>query len=671
MEFRSIESIKSTIIGARGTRPIKLSDVSHIEPHLSPKIKSLDIWFDKKKVSMSNIKKVITKSFPETDVNASKLSLWYHYLKKPVLIFIFLLATQLSIFFIAFKNPKALIPAITFDILFTVHYFFWIVFFRNEVTVIDITSYFLSFIIGTMFLLILIGRIKTYFLPSSLKTFIQRNLAQASLFSMAEYFPTFIMLFVMSFLFSIPFLLSDINIPSQVIIKQYVFFGGPVLLVILAIIPLLTKLDWVTKSQTFSSQTNDRMSKYLSMHFIWILLLFFIVTTVLWYYMPYGLKFTNENEAKKRAGIEKKFDFYKNLDIYRGYEKSLYYQDTELTKPKKPGYHYSEKNMLKSDWMMAWNVTPNGLSQLPKHDISIFQNGLSSIQQKKQWGSWKFGLDSIPLGYTPLDLKYDVFSQLLVGAKEKGAAPLRLGLILEPKISLYSSQIFRSQLTRVNELSPLPKLSGGNFLYKNKSHLKPSPKTKKWLDQHKVFLKNKWIVVVFTFILLSLYLNSFFRGGALTIFAFAASGGVSMIKSIFSSPYHLDSLWLSWMPMWIVLSVILLLGRMVDVERLRGSDRDVVLKDMERNFSYFVKCIIPFCGISFLILGVMDYLPWSLRSYFYHEALLVGILTLLLGYLSFYYLFRLYYISGDEFIEKLTFRLFGWFIKLRYKYLKS
>lgn len=671
MEFENIERVRAVLIGARGNRPLKLADVATISPRLTPKIKFLDIWFDKTKISQGNLKKHIEKSFPGVTVRFTKLALWFHYLKKPVITFFILLAIQLLTFYLTFKKSQALIPAVVFDVLFTIHYFFWIVFFRSEVTLIDITSYFLCFIIGSIFLLVLIARIKTYFMPSSLKTFIQRNLAQASLFSMAEYFPTFIMLFILSFLFSIPFLLSDINIPSQAIIKQYVYFGMPVLLVILAIIPILTHLKWVTKSEATSVDKNSRMSHYLSMHYIWILVLFFIISAVLWYYTPYGLNFSEDKITKKSIKVEEKFDFYKNLDIYRGYEKSLYYQLVNLNGEDRKGFVYSEDNMLKKNWMMAWNVTPNGLSQLPKYDISVFQKALSEIQQEGIWGTWRFGLDAIPLGYNPLNLKYDTFSQLLVGAKDKSDKPLRLGLILEPKITLYPSQVFRSQLTRVNEVTLSNEITGGNFLHKVDNDLKPSPKTKKWFDQHKIFLKNKWIVMVFTFILMSLYLNSFFRGGALTIFAFAASGAISIWKFAMSSTYHLDSLWFDWVPMWVVLSVILLLSRMVDVERLRGSDRGLVLPDMERNFSYVVKSVIPFCGLSFITLGAMDFLPWSLSSYFYYEGVLVGVISLLLGYLSFYYLFRLFYISGDEFVEGLTFRFFGWFIKLRYKYLKS
>ena len=660
--FKKIEEINSTLIGARDDRPLKLSDVASITAVPPQKIKKLEIWLDKARLFPRKLKKILLADFPESEISLTKINMWFHYLQKPIVLFILLILLQLLLFYKVFETKICLLSAIIFDVLIFIHYFFWTGVSVNEITIIDITSFFMTFIVGTMLWIVLLGRIRTYFMPSKLPTFIQRGLTQAILFSIAEFLPSFIMLFAMAFLFSIPLILSDINLPSQVIMNRFILYGAPLLLALFVILPLLTPLGWVMKGKAPEYEKKGILSKHISMHILWFLMVFAIGTIVFWYFQPMGIYTPYKGNNEHRLG------FNSLIKSYRGHGENLTFHQEDLqNRYKKNNEVYNKNKVYKQEWMALWDITPNGLGQLGKYDITMFQTALSDIQQQKSWGDWDINGNKIPLIYEALNMSMLDFSKLMVGARDMKKDPISIGLLLKPTLDKLPSQIFRSQLTRVDELSYQRAQTHGNFLYKPTTKVKKSPITKHWFNQYHMFLNNSWIVLVFTFILSSLYLNSFFRGGVLTIISFSVPVFISIFKLVTQSPIHLDSMWFMWLPVWMLLAVILLLSRMVDVERLRGNDRDVVLHEMEINFSSSVFWGILYVGSAFFILGLFDFIPWSLQSYFFREGILIAVATIVVGYITYYYFFRLFYISGDEFMERLTFKIFGWVIKLRYK----
>ena len=315
--------------------------------------------------------------------------------------------------------------------------------------------------------------------------------------------------------------------------------------------------------------------------------------------------------------------------------------------------------------MYLWNITPTGLAKLTNYNISQFQTALFDIQHEKSWGNWRIGNKKIPLTHAGVSFSGGQFSNLLLAPNESEIEPIRLGFLLKSKVSLFDSRIFHSQLDKVNQFGVTQDYTGGDFLNKKTSSLRRSPLTKFWFTQYKKFLKNKWIVLIFTFILISLYLNSFIRGGLLTLTCFAVELVVSIFRWMFGWPYHLDSLWMSWLPLWITLFIMLVLSRITDVERMRGNDRDLVIREVERYFATVCKWSFYFIGLALIGWSTLDHIPFLLSPTTSYEGVFIGILTIAMGLVTYLYLFRLFYVTEDEFLEELTFRLFVFIRKFK------
>ncbi|MBL6989731.1 MAG: efflux RND transporter permease subunit [Bacteriovoracaceae bacterium] len=658
-EFDAIEKVQAIIVGARGQRIVRLKDVATIFPTAIERIDNFKIWFNKDKTTRAALKAWIQKELPKTSFTTAKFNSNLKILLKPMTMILIIVVLQIIFFLIMFRRMSSLTPILFFDVILSSHFLYWLSLYKGEITLLDFMALVLLLIFGTICLSVLLGRIRVYFLPSSFSTFIQRTLSQSIYFSLMEYLPAYITIFAISAILSTPILLSEINLPSQEILKSFLF-GVPVLLVLLTVLPMFTPLAWIKDNKKTRLTGSDKMFGESNVFIAVFIFVFFIITPISWYYVPYGVKAPPKNAEKYLQN---------EINSFRSYKDFLPYQVSEDLKSSIESFSpvYLKNRFLSENWINNWEVTPSGMRFLPYLDVQSFKMAINDISQQASWAVFKSDRFDEVLSYDRVSFNPLNFANILVSSKDPQMPPMKLGVLLKKTIQKVPEHIFRVQLKRMAQFKIPKAITGSNFLYQVKGPAKRAPITKHWFAEYKSFLHNCWIAMLFIMVILSLFFNSFYRGILLVYIGISMSGFIGLYKIATGSIFHLDSIWLSWLPLWLGMSVIILLSRSVDIERLRGNDKREIIQELEGNFFSVIKYNMLFIIISFAMLGVVDRYLLNDGSQLCYEMLLTTFGLALVSLLASGQVFKAYYIFSEEFLNKSTIFLIRIYYHLKNK----
>ena len=657
--FNSLLQLKSTIIGAKSNTPIKLVDIATIKL-VPPSIpKQIKIWFNKEETKLNKIHKNIKFLFPSSEIERTKIKIWKSLIKKPLLFFSIFTITSILIFYFVFKNIKAAGSVFIFNVGFLIHYLFWCFLATGNLTLLDFYTLILGLIFGSFLWLILLSRIRNSFYHKN-KTGIKITIQQSILFALSELIPTFLILFTLFYLFSLPTLSNTINLPSSKILNHFFTIAIPIIFYFLTILSVFSPLNWAMKEGPEKKPT----SLFSRNIFIPPLIVLFIpISIYFWHLKPLGMKKINNKEK----------DFITKLSTYRGHQHALTYQTESGKTPKE--YKLVSNKFLKKEWVNQWEVTANGLRALPKLDISSFKLAMEDIQQEKRLSFFQYENDKnrseIPIKLDQLILDERNFSHLLIGSRNAGENPSNLGHITKKTIISIPKVIFHEQINKVDQFyfKGLNKFQT-NFLTKPNSsnNFKETSLTRFWRKHHDNFIKDHLTSFIFIFTFLSLYMNSFYRGWIITAICLAQSGLSSGVLFLLKDVIPLDTLWLDNLPQWLSIAIILVLTRPMDLERIRGLDIEVALKKLKDFYARAIFGALILFSTGPIILGILSLLDEGIipmSELFTQSSLFIGILTLILGIISYRFLFFSFYISSERSIDKISLFILKNFYKIK------
>ncbi|MDC0253571.1 efflux RND transporter permease subunit [Bacteriovoracales bacterium] len=644
--FDSLLQLKSTIIGAKSNTPIKLVDIANINL-VSPSVPNeIKIWFNEE-ISIGKVEKGLKKLFPNSQIERVNTKLWISLVKKPLYFFALFTLTSFLIFYFVFQKFKAAGSVLVFNIGFFIHYLFWCFIFNGSLTILDFYSLSLGLIFGSFLWLVLLAKIRNTFYHKNL-TGVRKTIQQSVLFALSELLSTYLILMVLLYLFSLPTLGNAISLPSTKILNHFFKLGIPIIFYFLTILSVFSPLDWATKEGP-----EKKAIRLFSRNVLIppLIVLFIPISIYCWHLKPLGMKGEEINKE----------DFKSQLSSYRGHGHALTYLGEPGKIPK--SYELVPSKFLEKEWINKWEVTPNGLRSLPKLDISSFKLAMEDIQQQKRLSF--FNLDdkqsssSLPIKLEQLVLDERNFSHLLVGVKSTGEKPRNLGHIAKKTVVSVPKLIFHEQINRVDQFYfKGTSENKSNFLNKPQdSKFKATSLTQFWRKHHKKFVQDHLTSFIFIFTFLSLYMNSFYRGWIITAVCLAQSGISSGILFLLKDVMPLDTLWLDNLPQWLSVAVILVLTRPMDIERLRGLDIEVALKNLKDFYARAVLAALILFSSGPLILGALSLTSEKMMPFatiFSQSSIFVGVLTLVLGLISYRFLFFSFYISSEKTIDGIS-----------------
>ena len=129
-----------------------------------------------------------------------------------------------------------------------------------------------------------------------------------------------------------------------------------------------------------------------------------------------------------------------------------------------------------------------------------------------------------------------------------------------------------------------------------------------------------------------------------------------------------------YLPQWISVAIILVLTRPMDLERLRGIDIEIALKNLQDFYSRAVLASLLLFSSGPIIFGVLSKMNEGvipMATLFTQSSLFVGILTLILGLISFRFLFFSFYISSEKTMDTIILFLLKSFYKIKNRRFKK
>jgi hypothetical protein len=649
--YNNLEETKSIVVGARKTKPVRLQEVADINFNAPQSPSTVRIWIDQDRFSLGEVEDLLQKHFPKIKVRDPVVEGIFEYLKKPLVISLGALILQLIIFAICFQHPTALISVLILDIFYMVHSLFWTYFFAGEVAIFDWKAIFLNLTSLTFMWAILLARIRSYFIPSDLDNFIQRQLEQAILFSLVEFLPTFIFIQVIGAIASLPVLMGQLNFPSFTILLRSIVLLTPINLCLIVVMATFLPLGWTEKQ---GDKNHSMLSGFLTKKasFLWLVPVVILAgfTPWLWKYEKLGMPEIISD---------------KNFDQWRGHpHHPIYYADED-----KLPQHYKILESTKRDPIIHWKISLGGLKQIMGRDLQSFQLSLAEMSQEKTFSFLKTENDSFPLTLSAPVFDELTFGHLTLGDLKAEKDPTLLKYFAQPEIEIYMSSAFRGQLTRLAKGELLPAVTKYNFFHKNKDDaLLPSPVTRFFFGEYENYMRNHWTVILFLFVTLSLYLNSFYRGAITTLFALIIWKIPGPLKTNLSQFFTLDNLWLTYLPLWTGLGTLLVSAKTVDIDRSRGNDKQRAVNQMAKTMSKTIIVINFFLPLFLAWWWFVEVklLPDNFTSLIY-EMGFIAILVVCATLLTFFLLFRLYYNTSEEFIDQLSLKLTRSYYKMKAK----
>jgi hypothetical protein len=643
--YSSKSDIENILIGNRGDRLLRLADIGDIHLKLPAAPAEVNLWVDKQLYHIEDVKNIIEFKLKGSIVKNPLSNNFRDFISPNLLIAIGLLFFQMLIFLLTFRNKNAILLVFVFDLLWSGDYLFITWLKNGEVTHFDFASMFLTNIIACFFLHFLLCRIRAYFLPSKLDNFIQRDMQQAEYFSLVEYIPTFIFLYVLFAVVSIPLLIGNLSVISNEILKNVLFFS-PLSIFLIIIMVLFSPLEWIKEQNKI--RTDFSVKALINKGKVWPIfpiIAMALSLPLLW--DDFSLGVSNGEFLKEWRGISDKLTFYKNIK-----------SDNKNIRD-----HYLIKDEVNYGPIMMWNITSTGLSAIGKRDINRFQTTLQDLMQQRSVLIYQDDLNDIKVNYARSIKNSREFGELNIGGKNLIPMPLRI--FTDPKIKLIEKRIFRGQLNRQYKVNIKNKITKKNLFYKPKDHkLIASSKTRYMFKEYEGYLSSHWTVLLFLFVLLSLFLNSFFRGALLSVFSMSIWKLDEIIGTLIGHSFNIDSLWSSALPLWVCITTLLLLSKVVDVERVRGNDKLKALQDLQ--------CKMSLSTVYGLLLIILSLAWWWIANHlisknifmsYSYELLNISITLFFVSVLTYFLLFRLYYIESESIVENIRLKLYLWYYR--------
>ncbi|MFZ4405260.1 MAG: hypothetical protein ACOYOK_14255, partial [Pseudobdellovibrionaceae bacterium] len=188
-----------------------------------------------------------------------------------------------------------------------------------------------------------------------------------------------------------------------------------------------------------------------------------------------------------------------------------------------------------------------------------------------------------------------------------------------------------------------------------------SQSTSFFFRQLKSFETDHIAIFIFCYLLFSLYMNSFFRSAVLMGFMLLPLTVTFAIRWIFGWGYHLDSLWMLYLISWSVIAILIPLSRTTDVLRLRGLDRDKAIDEVRMNQVSLLWLSFLFLPLSLFFVSIFSFLLPEAFFGLWIEGPFIGVLMACASWISVRYLFPIYYLHGEEYVEAVALRLAKYF----------
>jgi hypothetical protein len=643
--YTSKSDLENILVGNRGDRPIRLGDIADVSLKLLPSPRNVKLWIDNNLFEKSKIKDIIENKIVGASVVNPLPKALKAFVLPDLIIAIGLLLIQMAIFYLTFRNLNAVLIVFIFSLLWSVEFIFMSWMMNGEVTQFDFATLYLANTISCFFLHFLLCRIRSYFLPSHLEKFIQRDLQQAIIFCLVEYLPTFIFLYFLFTTLSLPVLLGNISVVSSEILKSLIIYT-PLSIFLIVIMVLFSPLNWITQQKNVKTELFKKsLIRKGRVWFIYPIVMMALLTPFIWDHLTLGV--SGKGALNDWRGNERQLTYYEALDSPKGPLKTI--ESTEYGP------------------VMNWNLTPTGLRALAKRDVNSFQRTLQDMMKSRQVLMYEGRKNYISVNYDQSIANTREFGELNIGGKGQVSMPLRIFTI--PKISLMEKSIFRGQLNRQKKVVIPDDVSKGNLFHKlNNPATFGSSKTRFMFNEYEKYLNNHWTVVLFLFVLLSLFLNSFYRGALLSLFSMSVWKLHDLIGVLWGSSFNLDSLWMAAIPIWLCLTIILLLSKVADIERLRGNSQKLVLLDLGSKMSlamvYGITLFIAsltWWWIACNIITANDLFSFS------SELLRISVGLIIVGAFTFFILFRLYYVTSESTLESIRLKLYLWYYRRKSK----
>ncbi len=619
--FKQLEDINGIIVGIIGHRTLKLSDIATVQiqaPDLSKKVVNIELM---PHANASEMTSALEKSFASESLLIShpKKQLFILSLVKFSIIFGMTILLQFLLQKYFFGPDSKFFATLLFNFLIVVHYVFWKSRF-SDLSLFDLDVISLTEQVGNIMWFILLCRVRYYFLPQHKLTKIPRSLEQSTLLTMGELFPTFIVFYVVLILLSLPFTLNHFNEPSSFLLTNFLTYGMPINLILIMVLPVIEASRWIRNSTVFREWNPawNFPQKTIQNIFTASLILLALLP-VLFFKLPWGLaKISTENL----------------VESYRSYGGSLtYLAKTDEAIPAEDLLLGAQKRVYQN-----FHFTTLGLKFLPGLDFQQFSMAIKNINSKNSWGYLETKTETLPLTIGTNWTSFSVADLYISGAN---GTSIPLKHLIEEKTQIESSEIYRERMSEF-------KLIKGPS-----SNLKTSPTqatNSSWTEYLKKEIKNHYrdfaIYLIFSYFVLAIYLNSFIRSLLLLGFLVLPASAILLTRIVLPIPFHVDSLWLITISTCLLFLVILTQTRIIDMDRTRGFDRDDSIADLK------AQMLMP---LSFVLLPfLVSLIAKSLISIsgFWHEGLYISLGFGLCLFFINRYLFPLFYLESEEFIEK-------------------
>jgi hypothetical protein len=646
MTFEQIEDLKAAVVGSRGHRPVKLNDVAQIDFAVPEPIEQLSVWIDVEHLTVAGVTNAIEKQYTNMSVDYPYFFAVVDQCIQPLAVLLFIIVFQAILFRLVFGHRVRLWSLAIFDGLILTHFGFWKGLFLEHLTVLDLHSVIWALIVATTFWVALLSRIRTYFLPDTLIKRPPKSVEQATLFSMAELFPTYLLLVVGLWIMSLPVMTTGINLPSRYILESFFYVGMPTAFSILIFVPVFTNHDWLESGGKLPVvNLNWSISPSLAKAGSWIVLVSLIVAPLTFQFMKFGI------------GPQSMKSFAQEMvEDLRGYGNKLIFlakpQDRESYK--KNGFVVYEAN--ESMPTRFWDFTPSGLRFLSHLDLMGFGSALMDMRQSKFFGFLEDPAGSTPLHFAPAAIGAKELGQLLIAGNSQEVQAKPVGLIAANYLGEMESRVLRSQLSVTDRIVVKDDL--GSIETKLPEGVKPNPWSSFLLDELNAFSEFHYVSLLFLFILLSLYLNSFVRGALVFIFTLVPTALFFLFRTVLPGVYNADSLWMLYVVPWSSVFVLLIISRIVDIERTRGFDRDISVEEIRRHFAPSIAMTMWFVVACFFVMGVTEQLSFVPSLGFWKEGLLVAVLVAFMDWLTNRTLFPLFYFTSEEAVDSILFRVY-------------
>ncbi len=623
-----IAELEALLIGSRAHRPLRLGQVADISIHSPDSVQSIKLWLDTTKSDHIGDLKESMASFGE--VLSPKVNLHKKMLVNSLLVLFLIWVIQILFSRMMFRNWQLTPLIVIFQGLLSMHFVMWSSFFHQKLNLFDVQALWLSSIIFGFLLLIFFTRVKTFFLATDKIKKTTHSMEQASLVSLMELWPCFAILLVTLYFIWSAFFESYANPLIGAVIKSFFYCATPSGLFLLLFLPMqLTKLrpKETEKIFQFKLKWDHNRGRTAAISYGMII----ICVIGVFAFLEYPL-------AVKRGDTEE-------LNLVRGYGAGLLYLQNEDSG--------QLKYQNKKDLYQVLSFSNVGLSKIGNTNMAELQQALKNIKAGVNIGL----LDSGEESTVPIRLEANLLQSLgnLILLDRQGRS-LLLSHLTESKYEYLDSAIYRNRLQKFNFVKKGQK----NIL--EKVDLTTSQWTAFILDEFKKYYLAYISALVYCVLFLALYMNSFVRPVIAIGIGLSALGVTPILLSLLKFNFHIDSIAFVNLSGWFIMSLILIVTRICDTERIRGHDRDDVVEDIRVQFvpSLFLNSLC-FC-ISIFCTSMLS--RWIQPDYFsfWYDAWIVAIFLSAICYFTIKYAISLFYLESEEFIED---RAFAFLIGLR------